>query len=108
MSEAGEALALTRRLLALNTINPPGEEAAAIETGGRSARGRRIRGSPGRPGARAAEPVARIGGSDAEAPALGFTGHLDVVPLGEARMAGGPVRRRAAGRPTVSAAALPT
>ena len=80
----GEALALTRRLLALNTINPPGAEAAAIqlvgavlEEAGFSTR--LVELAPGRPNL-----VARIAGSDGEAPALGFTGHLDVVPLGEA------------------------
>ena len=84
MSDAGEALALTRRLLALNTINPPGDEAAAIELVGTllAAAGfstRLVDLAPGRPNL-----VARIGGSDGDAPALGFTGHLDVVPLGEA------------------------
>ena len=70
--------------LALNTINPPGEEAAAIgmvgallEEAGFAVR--LVDLAPGRPNL-----IARIGGSDAEAPALGFTGHLDVVPLGEA------------------------
>lgn len=80
----GEALALTRRLLALNTINPPGEEAAAINLAGMllEAAGftaRLIELAPGRPNL-----VARLAGSDGDAPALGFTGHLDVVPLGEA------------------------
>ena len=79
-----DALALTRRLLALNTINPPGDEAAAIGlVGGLLAEAgfttRLVDLAPGRPNL-----VARIAGSDGDAPALGFTGHLDVVPLGEA------------------------
>jgi succinyl-diaminopimelate desuccinylase len=84
VSGTSAALALTTRLLALNTINPPGEEAAAIavvgawlEEAGFAVR--LVDLAPGRPNL-----IARIGGSDAGAPALGFTGHLDVVPLGEA------------------------
>ena len=79
-----EALALTRHLLALNTINPPGEEAAAIHLVGAvleeaGFRTRLIELAPGRPNL-----VARVDGHDGDALALGFTGHLDVVPLGEA------------------------
>ena len=85
MSDAGEALALTRRLLALNTINPPGDEAAAIELVGTllAAAGfstRLVDLAPGRPNL-----VARIGGSDGDAPALGFTGHLDFVSTSAGR-----------------------
>jgi succinyl-diaminopimelate desuccinylase len=79
-----ETLALTRHLLALNTINPPGEEAAAIHLVGAvleeaGFRTRLIELAPGRPNL-----VARVDGHDGDALALGFTGHLDVVPLGEA------------------------
>ena len=79
-----EAVTLTRQLLALNTINPPGDEAAAIHLVGAVLEDagfatRLVELAPGRPNL-----VARIGGTDGDAPALGFTGHLDVVPLGEA------------------------
>ena len=84
MSEHDEALALTRQLLHMNTVNPPGDEAAAIgllgsrlEAAGFATR--LVELAPGRPSL-----IARSPGSDGDAPALGFTGHLDVVPLGEA------------------------
>ncbi len=83
MSRA-DALALTRHLLALNTVNPPGDEAAAVHLVGAVLEEagfatRLVELAPGRPNL-----VARIDGHDGGAPALGFTGHLDVVPLGEA------------------------
>lgn len=83
LSPAAEAVRLTRDLLALRTVNPPGDEAAAIALLGRRLEGagfttRLVELAPGRPSL-----VARLEGQDAEAPALGFTGHVDVVPLGE-------------------------
>lgn len=83
MSSGAEAVALTRRLLHENTVNPPGNEAGAIallaapleDAGFRT---RRIDLAPGRPNL-----IARLDGDDPDAPALGFTGHVDVVPLGE-------------------------
>lgn len=83
MTLGAEAVALTRRLLRENTINPPGGEERAIgilgslleEAGFRT---RRVDLAPGRPNL-----IARLDGLDAEAPAIGFTGHVDVVPLGE-------------------------
>ena len=79
-----EAVTLTRQLLALNTVNPPGQEAAAIHLAGALLEDagfttRLVELAPGRPNL-----VARIAGHDGDAAALGFTGHLDVVPLGEA------------------------
>jgi succinyl-diaminopimelate desuccinylase len=81
---ASEAVRLTRELLRFNTINPPGDEAQAIALLARRLevagfRTRLVELAPGRPNL-----VARLEGSDADAPALGFTGHIDVVPLGEA------------------------
>ena len=71
---AAEAVRLTRDLLALRTVNPPGDEAAAIALLGRRLEGagfatRLVELAPGRPSL-----VARLEGQDAEAPALGFTG----------------------------------
>ena len=84
MTGATDATALTRQLLRQDTINPPGAEAGAItclagllEDAGFATK--LVDLAPGRPNL-----VARIGGSDADAPALGLTGHLDVVPLGAA------------------------
>lgn len=84
MTGGHEEIAFTRRLLALRTINPPGDEEAAVLLAGKMLEQagfttRLLELAPGRPNL-----VARISGSDADAPALGFTGHLDVVPLGEA------------------------
>ena len=84
MTGASDAASLTRQLVRQNTINPPGDEAAAIaivggllEDAGFATR--LVELAPGRPNL-----IARIAGREAEAPALGFTGHLDVVPLGQA------------------------
>ena len=84
MTCASEAVSLTRRLVRQNTINPPGGEADAIEIVGALLEDagfttRLVELAPGRPNL-----IARIAGSDADAAALGFTGHLDVVPLGQA------------------------
>lgn len=84
MALGAEAVALTRRLLQENTINPPGGEERAIGILGGLLEGagfavRRVDLAPGRPNL-----IARISGSDADAPAIGFTGHIDIVPLGEA------------------------
>lgn len=77
-----EAVDLTRELLRLRTINPPGDEASCIEplAARLEAAGfvcRSVDLVPGRPNL-----VARYG--DAGRPALAFTGHLDTVPLGDA------------------------
>lgn len=75
---------LTRELVRIDTVNPPGNEAAAIrllagllEDAGFAVR--LVDLAPGRPNL-----VARLDGSDGDAAALGFTGHVDVVPIGEA------------------------
>lgn len=74
---------LTRALVAANTINPPGNEAAAAEVAGArlEAAGFAVAVhelAPGRPNL-----VARWPGRS-DRPALGLCAHLDVVPLGEA------------------------
>ena len=97
MTGASEAVSLTRRLVRQNTINPPGDEADAIEIVGALLEDagfttRLVELAPGRPNL-----IARIAGSDAEAPALGFTGHLDVVPLGQAPWAVDPFAGEADG-----------
>jgi succinyl-diaminopimelate desuccinylase len=79
-----EALALARRLLALDTINPPGQESAAAHLLGDMLAGagyqcRYFDFAPGR-----STLLATLGGSDARLP-VGFTGHLDTVSLGAAR-----------------------
>jgi succinyl-diaminopimelate desuccinylase len=73
---------LTRRLVAANTINPPGNEAAAaavaaerLEAAGFDVATHEL--APGRPNL-----VARWPGRG-ERPALCFTAHLDTVPLGQ-------------------------
>lgn len=81
---AARATRLTRELLRLDTINPPGDEAKAIRVLARlleeaGFRTRTVDLAPGRPNL-----IARLDGADPQAPALGFTGHVDIVPLGEA------------------------
>lgn len=77
------ALDLTRELLHLNTINPPGQERTCAE---RLARVLEVAGFAVRSYALAPDRtslVARLGGSSDRAP-LCFTGHIDTVPLGAA------------------------
>jgi len=78
------ALALTRDLVRLRSINPPGDEAACaqliggiLETGGFRVSSHDL--SPGRTNI-----VASLDGAG-DGPPLCFTGHLDTVPLGAAR-----------------------
>ena len=74
-------VALTQELVRFNTVNPPGAEracaehlASLLETAGFA-----VELVPF--GEKRAQLLARIGGK-AERPPLGFTGHLDTVPLG--------------------------
>ena len=81
MTDPVSALALARELIALDTINPPGNESAAAHLlGDRLARAgfenRYFEFAPGR-----ATLLASLPSSDGS-PALGFTGHVDTVPLG--------------------------
>ena len=76
------ALELARRLLAFDTINPPGSEAAPAQflgglLSGAGCQTRYFEFSPGR-----STLVATLEGSGGRP--IGFTGHLDTVPLGSA------------------------
>jgi succinyl-diaminopimelate desuccinylase len=83
MSEYPDAVALTRKLLSFNTINPPGaEEACAAYVGSLlEAAGFRVDYAAFAPTRTSL--VARIGRNTGKPP-LGFTGHIDTVPLGAA------------------------
>ena len=84
MTAAVNALELTRQIVRMNTINPPGNEEACarhlgalLEDAGFSLAYHKL-------GDRRANLVARIGGKADRKP-LCFTGHIDTVPLGAAR-----------------------
>ena len=83
MSSAPDPRALTRELLAFNTINPPGmERACARHLGGiLEAAGFRIEYHEFAESRTSL--IARIGGGGERLP-ICFTGHIDVVPLGAA------------------------
>jgi succinyl-diaminopimelate desuccinylase len=83
MTQYPDAVALTRKLLSFNTINPPGaEEACAAYLGALlEAAGFRVDYAAFAPTRTSL--VARIG-RDTGKPPLGFTGHIDTVPLGAA------------------------
>jgi len=77
-----DPVALTAELLRQDTVNPPGREARCLDPLAErlAAAGFRVENvalTPERPNL-----IARIGPDDR--PALAFTGHVDVVPLGEA------------------------
>jgi succinyl-diaminopimelate desuccinylase len=78
-----DAVALTRKLLSFNTINPPGaEQECAAHLGSLLERaGFRVDYAAFAPTRTSV--VARIG-RDMDKPPLGFTGHMDTVPLGGA------------------------
>jgi succinyl-diaminopimelate desuccinylase len=84
MNQAPDAVALTRKLLSFNTINPPGaEEACAAYLGSLlEAAGFHVEYAAFAPTRTSL--VARIG-RDMDKPPLGFTGHMDTVPLGGAQ-----------------------
>jgi succinyl-diaminopimelate desuccinylase len=84
MAAQTNALELTKQLVRMNTINPPGQEeqcarhiGALLEAAGFGVRYHEL-------GAKRASLVATIGGSADKAP-LCFTGHIDTVPLGAAQ-----------------------
>jgi succinyl-diaminopimelate desuccinylase len=81
MNAHPDAVTLTRKLLAFDTINPPGAERACAESVGSLLRdaGFDVRYAEFAP--MRASVVARIGRAMDKAP-LGLTGHLDTVPLG--------------------------
>ena len=76
--------ALTRELLAFNTINPPGMERACARHLGRLLEGAGFSLAYHEFAESRTSLIARIGG-DGEKPPLCFTGHIDTVPLGAAR-----------------------
>jgi succinyl-diaminopimelate desuccinylase len=84
MTQYPDAVALTRKLLSFDTINPPGaEEACAAYVGTLlEAAGFRVDYAAFAPTRTSL--VARIG-RDTGKPPLGFTGHIDTVPLGAAK-----------------------
>ncbi|HVY08301.1 MAG TPA: M20 family metallopeptidase [Burkholderiales bacterium] len=84
MAAQVDAVELTKRMVRMNTINPPGQEEQCarllgelLEKAGFKTRYHEL--SPKR-----ASLVATIGGSSDKAP-LCFTGHIDTVPLGAAQ-----------------------
>jgi succinyl-diaminopimelate desuccinylase len=75
--------ALTRELLAFNTINPPGMERACCRHLGRMLEEAGFRVAYHEFAEARTSLVAQIGGDDARPP-ICFTGHVDTVPLGAA------------------------
>ena len=75
--------ALTRELLAFNTINPPGMERACARHLGAMLEGAGFRVAYHEFAEARTSLVAQIGGDDARPP-ICFTGHIDTVPLGAA------------------------
>ena len=86
MSAALDPRALTRELLAYNTINPPGMERACARHLGAILEAAGFRTAYHEFAEERTSLIAQIGGTPEKAP-LCFTGHIDVVPLGAARWA---------------------
>ena len=84
MSHYPDAVALTRKLLSFNTINPPGAEEACAAYLGSLLEGAGYRVDYASFAPTRTSLVARIG-RDTGKPPLGFTGHIDTVPLGAAQ-----------------------
>ncbi len=80
MTELSPAVALTRELVAFNTVNPPGAELACVEHLVRRLEAVGFECAVLPLGDGRANLLARIGRRDA--PGLVFTGHVDTVPLG--------------------------
>jgi succinyl-diaminopimelate desuccinylase len=76
--------ALTRELLAFNTINPPGMERACARHLGSLLEGAGFQVAYHEFAEARTSLIATLGGSEARAP-ICFTGHIDTVPLGAAR-----------------------
>lgn len=81
---ADDAIALTRALLGFDTINPPGDESRCMAFLAEylQRRGFQVHLQPF--GERRVNLVARMEGHRPAGRPLGFTGHLDTVPLGNA------------------------
>ena len=84
MSARPDARALTRELLAFNTINPPGLERACARRLGALLEAAGYAVAYHEFAEARTSLIARIGGGAAKAP-ICFTGHIDTVPLGHAR-----------------------
>jgi succinyl-diaminopimelate desuccinylase len=84
MNPYPDAVALTRKLLAFNTINPPGAEQACAEHLGSLLERAGFRVDYAAFAPTRTSIVARIG-RDMDKSPLGFTGHMDTVPLGGAQ-----------------------
>lgn len=81
MNAGAEAVALTRRLVQFDTVNPPGNERACAEHLGALLERAGFNVSYHEFAERRASLVARLGGAADRAP-LCFTGHIDTVPIG--------------------------
>jgi succinyl-diaminopimelate desuccinylase len=84
MSRHPDAVALTQKLLAFNTINPPGAEQACAAFLGSLLQEAGFQVDYAAFAPTRTSVVARIGRA-MDKPPLGFTGHMDTVPLGGAR-----------------------
>jgi succinyl-diaminopimelate desuccinylase len=80
-----DCLALTRRLVGFNTINPPGDEAACAEYLAQVLASFDLATEVMAFGPARANLLARIEGRDPTLAPLVLTGHLDTVPLGAAK-----------------------
>jgi succinyl-diaminopimelate desuccinylase len=83
MNQHPDAVELTRKLLAFNTINPPGAEQKCAAYLGSLLQEAGFRVDYAAFAPTRTSVVARIG-RDVDKPPLGFTGHMDTVPLGAA------------------------
>ncbi len=77
------AFELTRELLRFNTINPPGDERACAEHIGKLLENHGFTSAYHEFADQRTSLVARIGGNGGKPP-ICFTGHIDIVPLGNA------------------------
>ncbi len=83
MAAMPDAVQLTRELLKFNTINPPGAEQACAQHVGELLKRAGFTVDYAEFEPTRTSLVARIGGAKGKPP-LGFTGHIDTVPLGAA------------------------
>ncbi|UCH49435.1 MAG: M20 family metallopeptidase [Betaproteobacteria bacterium] len=83
MTKPLDAVELTKKIVRMNTINPPGDEEACARYLGSLLESAGCKVAYHKLGEKRASLVARIGGSDEKAP-LCLTGHIDTVPLGAA------------------------
>lgn len=84
MAAQTNALELTKQIVRMDTINPPGQEEQCARHIGTLLEGAGFQVRYHELGAKRASLVATIGGSADKAP-LCFTGHIDTVPLGAAQ-----------------------